>query len=421
MTTYYPISYTVPQYINASTNAPYSGAVLKAYSAGTSTPISMATDYTGNTTATDAILNASGYPTVSGNVIIPHLSENYKLALYPTQAAADANSGAIWSIDNVQVAQNANAARYLNYAADEGAADAYVVNPDPAVSAYSTGDVVTLKPANANTGASTIALNGLATKDIKLWDGSALYAGALLTTGIYQLQYNGTYFVLMNPSFLSGATLTGATLVTPTITVNDNVFIMRDNSDITKRVLFEASGISAGTDRTVTFPDASGTLMLTSTAISSGQKYTNAARLTYSVTSGTNGPTYSATTWNTVAFNTEEADPGSIVTLSANRFTPIAGVYMVFGSVVAKDITKYQRLRIYNITGASVAVAGVNYLDWNTVVGYGAQHIMGVISANGTDAYEVQLYSEAASDAPAANSIASVNEVWNALTLVKLT
>ncbi len=95
-----PIGLTVPQYVD-SNGTPYSGAVLKAYAAGTSTPISMATDSTGGTTATSVALNASGYPAVSGNVIIPHVSANYKLALYPTQAAADANSGALWSVDNL--------------------------------------------------------------------------------------------------------------------------------------------------------------------------------------------------------------------------------------------------------------------------------------------------------------------------------
>lgn len=99
---WFPIGYTVPQYEDANGN-PYSGAVLKAYRAGTSTPISMATDYTGGTLVSTATLNATGYPTTSGNVFIPHFDENYKLALYPSSAAAASNTGAIWTIDNLQV------------------------------------------------------------------------------------------------------------------------------------------------------------------------------------------------------------------------------------------------------------------------------------------------------------------------------
>jgi len=89
------------------------------------------------------------------------------------------------------------AGEYLNYAADTGAADAYVVAPSPAITAYATGQIVKLKPANANTGASTINVNGLGIKSIKNLDGTAIAANTLLTTGTYPLIYNGTDFNIM--------------------------------------------------------------------------------------------------------------------------------------------------------------------------------------------------------------------------------
>lgn len=94
-----PISLIVPQYEDANGN-PYSGAVLKAYAAGTSTPITMATTSAGSTTFTSIALNASGYPTHNGSIVIPHVQQSYKVALYANQAAADADTPAIWSIDN---------------------------------------------------------------------------------------------------------------------------------------------------------------------------------------------------------------------------------------------------------------------------------------------------------------------------------
>jgi hypothetical protein len=90
--------------------------------------------------------------------------------------------------------------RLLGHAADTGSANTYAIAPAPAISAYATGQMVTLKPANANTGASTINVNGTGAKNIKLLDGSNPPANALLTTGVYALVYDGTNFVLLNPS-----------------------------------------------------------------------------------------------------------------------------------------------------------------------------------------------------------------------------
>lgn len=90
--------------------------------------------------------------------------------------------------------------RVLQYSTDSGSANAYAVTPAPAVTAYATGQIVTLKPANANTGASTLNVDALGAKNIKLLDGTNPVANALLTTGIYALMYDGTNFVMLNPS-----------------------------------------------------------------------------------------------------------------------------------------------------------------------------------------------------------------------------
>ncbi len=107
MTTYFPISNTVPQYVDPNGN-PYSGAVLKAYEDTTTTPIQMATDYTGATLVNTITLNANGFPSVAGSVVVPHIAENYKLALYPDAASATANTGAIWTVDKFQISSTAS-------------------------------------------------------------------------------------------------------------------------------------------------------------------------------------------------------------------------------------------------------------------------------------------------------------------------
>lgn len=80
---------------------PASGYILKLYAAGTSTNIPLATSSTGGTQANYATYNALGDITVSGVTIIPYIDQDYKYSIYPTLAAAEANTGAVLTIDNV--------------------------------------------------------------------------------------------------------------------------------------------------------------------------------------------------------------------------------------------------------------------------------------------------------------------------------
>ena len=61
----------------------------------------------------------------------------------------------------------------------------------------------------------------------------------------------------------SATTIVGLTSITSNAVVtNDDGFRIRDNSDNTKQVAFECSGITGSTTRTLTIPDASGTIAL---------------------------------------------------------------------------------------------------------------------------------------------------------------
>lgn len=86
----------------------------------------------------------------------------------------------------------------LNYAVDSGAADAYVVTMPQTWTAYTAGWHLTFKVANANTGASTINVDGLGVKAIKKTDGSALDAGDLVAGALVTLVYDGTNFQVLN-------------------------------------------------------------------------------------------------------------------------------------------------------------------------------------------------------------------------------
>src|SRR3990167_7755148 len=126
--TWYPIAFLPPQY-QVAAGAAYSGAVLKAYAAQTTTVIPMATSVSGATTASSFALNSAGYPVSGGNVIIPHLQQDYKLALYPTQAAADANSGAVWTVDDINIAETANVA-FIQYFSGDSSTTGFTLSSD---------------------------------------------------------------------------------------------------------------------------------------------------------------------------------------------------------------------------------------------------------------------------------------------------
>lgn len=82
-----------------------------------------------------------------------------------------------------------------DYAADTGAANAYVVAPSPAL-ALVTGTKVRWKAANANSGNSTLNVSG--TGALTIWGASAaaLQGGEIVAGGIYETTYDGSRWVL---------------------------------------------------------------------------------------------------------------------------------------------------------------------------------------------------------------------------------
>lgn len=84
------------------------------------------------------------------------------------------------------------------YVTDTGAADAYVATLSPAVTAYVAGLRVQIKVANANTGASTLNVNGLGVKNIKTLNGLDPLAGDLIIGMVADLIYDGTNFQILD-------------------------------------------------------------------------------------------------------------------------------------------------------------------------------------------------------------------------------
>lgn len=86
------------------------------------------------------------------------------------------------------------------YSADTGAANAYVVTLSPVPAAYTTGMVINFKAANANTGASTVNVNGLGTKNITKEGATALAANDIVVGQLVTIIYDGTEFQITSNS-----------------------------------------------------------------------------------------------------------------------------------------------------------------------------------------------------------------------------
>ncbi len=86
--------------------------------------------------------------------------------------------------------------RQPGYGTTGGSANAYTLMLNPALAAYVAGVCVAVKIHAANTGTSTLNINGLGAKSIRDSKGNTLTAEKLIVNGVYTLRYDGTNFIL---------------------------------------------------------------------------------------------------------------------------------------------------------------------------------------------------------------------------------
>ncbi len=127
-----------------------------------------------------------------------------------TQAEVDAKTAAGGT--SAQLFINPATLRATNVndyvASDTGAADAYAIATNPVITAYAAGQVFIFKATNASTGASTLAVCGLASpKTIKKNHDVDLVAGDIEAGQVVVVVYDGTNMQMVSPIGNSPASL----------------------------------------------------------------------------------------------------------------------------------------------------------------------------------------------------------------------
>jgi len=273
----------------------------------------------------------------------------------------------------------------------------------------------------------------------------------------FYLKADGIYFVT------TGGAETGP-LGTGSLPTNDTTSIVRDPGDTTKEMRIDVGNVSTATTRVLTMPDADVTLHKSNLSATAAPTTTDDSGSGYSVGSlwvdTTNDNSYvcvdattssavwnrlngvysslaiirdekatttaggasSAATYNARDVNTELYDPDAIVTIASNQFTPIAGDYELEAYAPGYKCDRH-RLRLYNVTGTASVEEGVGVQADNATQVQNLAHLKCKFTANGTDAYRIDHYTETAQ---ASNGLGRAigdgsNEVYLVIILRKLT
>ena len=140
---------------------------------------------------------------------------------------------------------------------------------------------------------------------------------------------------------------------------------------------------ASGGDRTITCPDATGTMALTSNVL-----FTSYAIICDQKDSTTDGGTFSTGAWRTRDLNHEIADPDGIVSISSNQFTLQAGNYLIKWRAPVYSVDRFTS-RLYDVTNSALKQYGTSGFDNNNAVHTDTKGFARV-TPSGATAYEIQ-------------------------------
>lgn len=179
----------------------------------------------------------------------------------------------------------------------------------------------------APSGGATLNVAAQFTGSVFLRDGTdatkiLLFSASSITTGTTRTltapDASGVIVLDTATQTLTNKTFTSPVINTPTITVLDTAFTLEDDGDVSKKMVFQLSGITTATTRTITVPDASGTLTLNGAVqtISGAKTFNNATLIMAGSSSGTTTLEAAATASGIITF---PAATDTVVLLTATQ------------------------------------------------------------------------------------------------------
>jgi hypothetical protein len=139
----------------------------------------------------------------------------------------------------------------VNYAVDSGTVNAYVVTLAQVPASYADGLWIRMRALNTSTGASTVNVNSLGVKTIKMGDGTDTVAGSIPVGIPVDMVYSSAtgYFHIIGGIGQQGIP---GTEVLPFTDASPH---LKGSADATKLVRFEVDGLTTATTRVLTVQD----------------------------------------------------------------------------------------------------------------------------------------------------------------------
>lgn len=247
---------------------------------------------------------------------------------------------------------------YGNFYVDSGSVNAYAVTVNsPQTVSLSAGLPIQFKPINNNTGASTLAINGGAAKEILRQGGAALSAGDIVTTGIAEVQYDGTNFILLSP-YIPGQITRGSPTAATSLTAVTFTGIPAGINNLNMML----SGISTNGTSNYLIQVGSTTFSTSGYAGGAGSVAGSPSASDYTTGFGIKIADASITIQGQISLNL--LDPSTNTWTAGGNFAIASGATTIVNAGVISLAGALDRIRLTTVNGTDVFDAGkvnINY------------------------------------------------------------